>query len=72
MVCGEIGEKPLVGCEGAAPVDPAALPATSKGFAAGWPAAGADDFWDDSDCRISTMDDTAPTAGNMIKLRQGR
>ena len=30
------------------------------------------DFEDVSDCRASRTDDTAPRAGNMIKLRQGR
>jgi hypothetical protein len=35
MVCGEIGEKPLTGCEEAAPAEAVALPLTSKGFAVG-------------------------------------
>jgi hypothetical protein len=71
MVCGEIGEKPLVDCgDDVAPAEAVALPLTSKGFVAGWPVE--EDFWDVSDCRASMRDDAAPRASNMIKLRQGR
>jgi hypothetical protein len=67
MVCGEIGEKPLTGWDDVAPPDAVALPATSNGFAGGWPAE--EDFWDVSDWRASMTDDAAPRASNMIKLR---
>jgi hypothetical protein len=70
MVCGEIGEKPLVGCEEVALAEVVVLPATSNGFAAGWLVE--EDFCDVSDVRASMSDDAAPRAGNMIKLQQGR
>jgi hypothetical protein len=67
MVCDEIGEKPLAGCDEAAPAEAGALPDTSNGFAGGWPAE--EDFWDVSDWRASMTADAAPRASNMIKLR---
>jgi hypothetical protein len=67
MVCGEIGEKALTGCEAVVPAEAVAPPLTSNALAGGWPDEG--DFWDASDCRASMTDDAAPRASNMIKLR---
>jgi hypothetical protein len=76
MVCGAIGDHPLVPEVGAAPF--AGVEASGRSNGLGWlDAAGCeDDEFEEDDfdvanaCRVSQMDDAAPRANSMAGLRQ--